>query len=50
MLKPTIAKQLYSWGTTKKPTASYSSEAPSGPTNVEYSELQQSTWLKLYDI
>ena len=42
MLKPTIDKQLYSWGTTKKPTASYSSEAPSGPTNVDYAELQQS--------
>ena len=43
MLKPTIDKQLYSWGTTKKPTASYSSEAPPyKPTNVEYSELQQS--------
>ena len=42
MLKPTIDKQLYSWGTTKKPTASYSSEAPSGLTNVEYAKLQRS--------
>ena len=40
MLKPTIDKQIISWGTTKKPSASYSSQAPSGPTNVEYSELQ----------
>ena len=43
MLKPTIDKQLISWGTTKKPSASYSSEAPPyKPTNVEYSQLQRS--------
>jgi hypothetical protein len=40
MLKPTIDKQIYSWGTSKRPAASYSSEAPSGPTNLEYVDLQ----------
>jgi len=42
MLKPTIDKQLYSWGTTDRPSATYSSQAPVGATNVDYSELQQS--------
>jgi hypothetical protein len=54
MQQPTINKQLYSWGTTKKPSASLSVEALpadyNSTANANYKELRNSNIIEPYPI